>query len=193
MTITTDPFLFHSPPITTTMADDTRLPPSNTREDLSKEALTVDPTAKAFSGSQWSGAKENETYSPPANANAMAGGTQHTAGGKVPEVTISNAFGGSLKMQDFYDLPKKPCVRDALLTGIGVGFALGGLRVVFKCELDPHSCISTHLSVVSSRYSTDTPKRVSGKPATPPSSPASGPRASNTSIVCIDDSRRRRV
>lgn len=116
------------------MADDTR---QNPKEDLSKEALTVDPNAKAFSGSQWSGAKENETYKPPANANAMAGGTQHTAGGKVPEVTIGNAFEGGLKMQDFYDFPKRPCVRDALMTGIGVGFALGGLRLVFKCMYIP--------------------------------------------------------
>lgn len=115
------------------MADDTRLPP-HAREDLSKNALTVDKSAKPFSGTQWSGAKENETYKPPENANAMAGGTQHTAGGRVPEVTIGNAFGGGLKMQDFYDLPKKPCVRDSLLTGIGLGFALGGLRLVFRCE-----------------------------------------------------------
>lgn len=110
------------------MADDTRQP----REDLSKEALTVDPSAKAFSGSQWAGAKENETYKPPENANAMAGGTQHTAGGKVPEVSISNAFDGGLKMKDFTELPKRPCVRDALLTGIVAGFALGGLRMVFR-------------------------------------------------------------
>ena len=39
------------------MADDTRLP-AHAREDLSKEALTVDPAAKPFSGAQWSGAKE---------------------------------------------------------------------------------------------------------------------------------------
>lgn len=116
------------------MADDTRLP-EHARENLSKEALTVDPTAKPFSGAQWAGAKENETYSPPANANTMAGGTQHTAGGAVPEVSISAAFNGALKTSDFTDLPKKPCVRDSLLMGMGAGFALGGLRLVFRAPI----------------------------------------------------------
>ena len=36
---------------TTTMADDTRN--SAIKEDLSREALTVDPSQKAFSGAQW--------------------------------------------------------------------------------------------------------------------------------------------
>lgn len=61
----------------------------------------------------------------------MAGGTQNTAGGKVPEVTLSNAF-GSIKKDDFLDLPKRPCVRDALMTGIGMGASMGGARAIFR-------------------------------------------------------------
>ena len=61
----------------------------------------------------------------------LAGGTENTAGGKLPEVSISNAFDGKLKWEDFTELPKKPCVRDSLMTGIGGGFALGGVRTIF--------------------------------------------------------------
>lgn len=61
----------------------------------------------------------------------MAGGTEHTAGGKTPEVSLSNAFDGGLKLSDFTELPKRPCVRDALMTGIGSGFAFGGIRAIF--------------------------------------------------------------
>lgn len=108
------------------MADDTR----QQREDLSREALTVDPNAKAFSGAQWQDSKQ-ASHKQPENANLMAGGTQHTAGGKAPEVSLSTAFEGGLKWNDFAELPKKPCVRDALMTGIGSGFALGGIRAIF--------------------------------------------------------------
>ena len=49
-------------------------------------------------------------------------------------------------MKDFYDLPKRPCVRDSLLMGIGVGFALGGLRLVFRCKLFFHF-VASYLSM----------------------------------------------
>lgn len=110
------------------MADDTRQ-----REDLSKEALTVDPNRKSFSGDQWKDAAAQK-YNPPENANLLAGGTQNTAGGRIPEVSIGRAFEGGIKWNDFAELPKKPCVRDALMTGIGAGFALGGVRTIFGGE-----------------------------------------------------------
>lgn len=111
------------------MADDTRQSP--VKEDLSKEALTVDPNRKAFSGDQWKDAKQ-DFQSTPANLYA-AGGSQNTAGGKLEEVSISNAFGGEgIKWSDFTELPHKPCVRDSLVTGMGSGFALGGARFIFR-------------------------------------------------------------
>jgi cytochrome c oxidase assembly protein subunit 20 len=108
------------------MADDTRQP----KEDLSREALTVHPEDRPFAGTQWQDGKA-QPYTPPENANMLAGGTQHTAGGKAPEVSIGNAFQSGIKLSDFTDLPKRPCVRDALMTGIGGGFALGGFRAIF--------------------------------------------------------------
>lgn len=108
------------------MADDTRN--FSTKEDLSREALTVDPSQKAFTGAQWQEGKP-QTYQPPQNANMLAGGTENTAGGKTKEIGLGDAF-ESIKMDDFADFPKKPCVRDSLMTGIGSGFGIGGLRAL---------------------------------------------------------------
>jgi len=112
------------------MADDTRQQSAQQNEDLSREALNVNPENKPFAGTQWQAGK-SQPYNPPENANMMAGGTEHTAGGKTPEVSLGNAFQNGLKWDDFAELPKRPCVRDALMTGIGGGFALGGVRAIF--------------------------------------------------------------
>ncbi|KAK4960373.1 hypothetical protein LTR10_003268 [Elasticomyces elasticus] len=113
------------------MADDTRLPPPpQTPEDLSRAALTVSPENKPFTGTQWQNGKAVGPYVAPESANMLAGGTEHTAGGKAPEVTLANAV-KDLGWKDFTELPKRPCVRDALLTGIGSGFAFGGVKTIF--------------------------------------------------------------
>ena len=36
----------------------------------------------------------------------------------------------TIKLKDFKDVYKKPCARDALLTGIGAGFGVGGVRAI---------------------------------------------------------------
>jgi len=118
------------------MADDTRQQqPPNPGQDIpiTRENLTVNPENKPFTGQQWVAQQGGKTmpYTPPQNANMMAGGTEHTAGGKAPDVTLGNAFP---KWGDFAELPKRPCVRDALLTGIGGGAALGGVRAIFGGE-----------------------------------------------------------
>lgn len=115
------------------MADDTRQP----KEDLSKEALTVHPEHKPFAGSQWKG--DTKAVKPPENANLMAGGTQHTAGGKNPEVNLVNAIKTG---RPFTEVHKAPCVRDSLLQGIGAGTAVGATRMIFGSmylSLDPSS------------------------------------------------------
>lgn len=114
----------HSHP-PTTMADDTRQPP----EDLSKAALNVHPENKAFMGQVWQGGKQI-AYKPPESANIMPGGTQHTAGGQVPEVTLLNALTTGVPITEIHT---RPCVRDSLLQGMVGGFALGGTRLIFGC------------------------------------------------------------
>ena len=99
------------------MADDTR------------QALNVNPDNKAFVGQQWDNAEP--AYKAPENANLMAGGTEHTAGGKVGDVTITDAA-KTIKWEEFKSLHKKPCVRDSLLAGIGTGFAFGSVRAIWR-------------------------------------------------------------
>lgn len=66
---------------------------------------------------------------PPENANALPGGNLNTAGGKVREANIADAL-KAVKVDDFKEIHKKPCVRDAFLPGIGAGFAMGGIRAI---------------------------------------------------------------
>lgn len=108
------------------MADDTRN--SAIKEDLSREALTVDPSQKAFTGAQWQDGKA-QGYQPPQNANLMAGGTENTAGGQTKEIGLGDAI-EAIKLEDFTVIHKKPCVRDALMVGIGAGFGVGGVRAL---------------------------------------------------------------
>ena len=66
---------------------------------------------------------------PPDNENAMPGGSVNTAGGKAREANFLDAV-KTIKLKDFGEVHKKPCVRDALLSGIGLGFGAGGIRAV---------------------------------------------------------------
>ena len=65
----------------------------------------------------------------PENANLLPGGTVNTAGGRVKDVTFIDGL-KSIRLSDLKEVHKKPCVRDALMTGIGAGFGIGGLRAI---------------------------------------------------------------
>lgn len=71
---------------------------------------------------------------PPANANSMPGGTQHTAGGKASDVTLGDAA-KTITKDDWLVFHKKPCVKDSFLVGIGSGFAAGSLRAIWRGKL----------------------------------------------------------
>lgn len=101
-----------------TMADDTR-----------EQSLSAPGADKAFAGKQWEDAQP--VYKAPENANLMAGGTEHTAGGKVGDVTLVDAA-KSITREDWSKFHRKPCVKDSLLTGIGAGAAMGGARAIWK-------------------------------------------------------------
>jgi cytochrome c oxidase assembly protein subunit 20 len=103
--------------IHTTMSDD------STRQLASAE--------KAFTSDQWKAAEPTHAVKPE-NANVYAAAaSQHTAGGSAAEVTITDAA-KSIKIEDFAALPKKPCVRDSLLTGITAGFVVGSSRAIWR-------------------------------------------------------------
>lgn len=133
------------------MADDTRQPktrplPEGERTSLPSWA-TLDPTAAPPAKQPPYDAREAakrstaETLSGPSAAsksspvkreivNEMPGGTANTAGG---EKIVDYSFWGiltSIRPNEFLHLHRLPCVRDALLTGIGCGFGAGGLAFV---------------------------------------------------------------
>lgn len=82
----------------------------------------------------------------PQNANALPGGAGlNTAGGRMKEASYFDAM-RSIQLSDFQEVHKKPCVRDALLTGIGGGFGIGGVRAILG-----GMSTSSHLA----RYNTD--------------------------------------
>jgi len=101
------------------MADDTR------QNIMQPQATQGD---KAFKGEQWIDAAP--THKAPENANLMAGGTEHTAGGKVGDVTLGDAV-KSIKREDWDKFAQKPCVRDSLMSGIGSGAAMGAVRGIW--------------------------------------------------------------
>ena len=70
-----------------------------------------------------------QDQTPPNNENAMLGGSVNTAGGKARDASLLDAV-QSIKLKDFREVHKKPCVRDALLSGIGIGFGAGGIRAI---------------------------------------------------------------
>lgn len=66
---------------------------------------------------------------PPENANVLPGGTANTAGGRTKDAGLIDAV-RTMKLEEFGEIHKKPCVRDSLLTGIASGFGIGGLRAI---------------------------------------------------------------
>jgi cytochrome c oxidase assembly protein subunit 20 len=68
--------------------------------------------------------------SSPNNANALPEGYgQNTAGGRPDNPNLSDAV-KTLRLGDFKQIHMYPCVRESLLTAIGGGFAIGGVRVL---------------------------------------------------------------
>ncbi|MCJ1263379.1 hypothetical protein MMC22_003249 [Lobaria immixta] len=98
---------------------------ADTREDSPQQSTSAQPLN--------SSSIQDKTYekfsAAPHNANALPGGSINTAGGKLRETTIMDAL-KTIKLEDFKDVYKKPCARDALLVGIGAGFGTGGLRAI---------------------------------------------------------------
>lgn len=86
----------------------------------------------------------------PENANLFSGGTQHTAGGKSREATFVDGL-RSIRLSDLKDMHTKPCVREALMTGIGAGFGIGGLKAILGCMLRSLLDIGSLLTIASSR------------------------------------------
>ena len=112
------------------MAADTR-DPSATPSDNDTSRPYRGKIYETFtpSTSSSSSASQSPPTLPPENANAIPGGSTNTAGGRVKEASLWDGI-KSIKVEDVKNLHKIPCVRDALLTGMGTGFMVGGGRVI---------------------------------------------------------------
>lgn len=67
---------------------------------------------------------------PPPSANALPEGSgQNTAGSKQEVPSLGEAI-KTVRLGDFKQVHMYPCVRESLLTGIGGGFAMGGVRAL---------------------------------------------------------------
>ncbi|KAJ5773602.1 Cytochrome oxidase biogenesis protein Cox20 subunit [Penicillium paradoxum] len=64
-------------------------------------------------------------------ANALAQATYKPRGKNPKDVPYSEII-GSVSLSEMSTVHKRPCARESLLTGIGVGFGVGGLRGVLK-------------------------------------------------------------
>ena len=76
----------------------------------------------------------------PENVNALPGGSTNTAGGKARDIALLDGL-KSIRPGDFKEVHKKPCVRDAFLTGIGFGFGVGGFRAIMGGERCGYACV----------------------------------------------------
>lgn len=111
---------------------------STTRDPLGKDAP---PSEKAYENFNISAARES--------LNGLPFSASDQAKGNVENPTLSKAL-MTIKMEDFKSLHQKPCVRDALLVGIGVGFGLGGIRA----SLGGQSSLQ-YICCISNIHSTD--------------------------------------
>jgi cytochrome c oxidase assembly protein subunit 20 len=93
---------------------------------------TTNTTDKAFTADQWKQAEPTHAKAPD-NANVYAAAAaQHTAGGgSADDVTLSDAA-KTIKLEEFASLPRKPCVKDSLLTGMTAGFVVGSSRAIWR-------------------------------------------------------------
>lgn len=101
---------------------------ADTREDAaSKPPESSKPTTSPSRGTAH---EPHAVPVAPPNANVFAASASlNTAGGRVKEATYIDAL-RSIKASDFQEIHTKPCARESILTGIGGGFGIGGVRAI---------------------------------------------------------------
>ncbi|RDW63965.1 cytochrome c oxidase protein 20 [Coleophoma crateriformis] len=112
------------------MADDTR--------DSQQPVPQEPPPGATASPDHVKNPKTYEVFnasSPPPNANALpAGSGLNTAGSRQEIPTLGDAI-KTVRLEDFAQVHMYPCVRESLLTGIGGGFAMGGVRALLGAHI----------------------------------------------------------
>lgn len=80
------------------------------------------PTEKTYDTFNYPATPENVNSLPDANG-PKANKQQPTNAGIVEGLK-------SIRLEDFKEVHKKPCTREGFLTGIGIGFGVGGIRAI---------------------------------------------------------------
>lgn len=116
------------------MADDTQDPGSsleagsniqNSRSSPNSQKPKHEPS-QSQTGKLW-----DAFGNPEEPANALAKATYKPRGKDPKDVSYSEII-GSVSLSEMSTIHKRPCARESLMTGIGVGFGIGGLRGVLK-------------------------------------------------------------
>ena len=89
---------------------------ADTREDTAKPSSTPSKSST-----------ETKKLDPQADSDARSNATVLATGKDVGVVDILK----TVRLSDAMELHKTPCVRESLLTGIGGGFGLGGIRAIW--------------------------------------------------------------
>ncbi|KAJ5878629.1 hypothetical protein N7455_002094 [Penicillium solitum] len=116
------------------MAEDSRDPSSlpeagsntQTPNDLADSQKPKHNPSQSQTGKLW-----DAFGNPEEPANALAKATYKPRGKNPKDVPYSEII-GTFPVSEMTTLHKRPCARESLLTGIGVGFGVGGLRGVLK-------------------------------------------------------------
>jgi len=79
--------------------------------------------------------KVYEVFNAPPPANALPDGSGlNTAGARTEVPKLTDAV-KTIRMEDFKEVYKYPCARESLLTGIGGGFGVGGVRALLGASV----------------------------------------------------------
>jgi cytochrome c oxidase assembly protein subunit 20 len=118
----------------TTMAEDTQGPgalPDNGNNTQIHNASADSNRPKHEPSRSQTGKLWDAFGNPEEPANALAKATYKPPGKNPKDVSYSEVI-GSVSLSEMSNIHKRPCARESLMTGIGVGFGVGGLRGVLK-------------------------------------------------------------
>jgi cytochrome c oxidase assembly protein subunit 20 len=99
---------------------------TQTPNDLPNSQIPKHTPSQSQTGKLW-----DAFGNPEEPANALAKATYKPRGKNPKDVSYSEII-GTFPVSEMTTLHKRPCARESLLTGIGVGFGVGGLRGVLK-------------------------------------------------------------
>lgn len=128
----------------TIMADDSQDQSAFQESANSARSFNASPDSpkKKHEPSQSQTAKLWDAFGNPEEpANALAKATYKPQGKDPKDVSYSEII-GSVSLSEMSTIHKRPCARESLMTGIGVGFGVGGLRGVLK-GMKSHSGLQT--------------------------------------------------